>query len=125
MGLSVGSVVVAFSYGGFWTLLPSLIGQLFGMQYFATLYNIYSIAVSSSSLCFSTVLAAKIYDHEASLHPGASGSGCEGPSCYRLTALVMASCAGVGIVAAIVLCINTRKRISPGQEGEVALSAER
>eukprot|EP00927_Polykrikos_kofoidii_P075661 TRINITY_DN7203_c0_g1_i11.p1 TRINITY_DN7203_c0_g1~~TRINITY_DN7203_c0_g1_i11.p1 ORF type:complete len:525 (+),score=60.71 TRINITY_DN7203_c0_g1_i11:36-1577(+) len=103
MMLFLGAVTVGFSYGGFWTLVPSLVAELFGMDCFATLYNIMSISVSAGSLIFSTVLAGQLYDREAKIHPAHSGSGCVGPTCYRLAALVSAGVVCVGILAATVL----------------------
>lgn len=99
--LKYGCVLTGFSYGGFWTLMPSLCLDYFGSKNFATIYNIQSLAVSSSSLVFSTVLASNIYDAEAKVHPAPSGSGCAGPLCYRLTSLIMASSAFVGLLSAL------------------------
>jgi len=108
--LFTGSIVAGFSYGGFWTLMPSLVSELFGTATFATLYNFQSLAVSSSSFVFSTSLAARFYDSEASLHPAPSGSGCAGSTCYRKTSLMMACMCVVGMVAAAVLHGLTRRR---------------
>lgn len=101
--LFAGAVLVGFCYGGFWTLMPSLVLQFFGSKYFATIYNVQSLAVSSASLVCSTLLASKIYDSEAKEHPASSGNGCAGPTCYRLTSLIMAALEFVALLAALKL----------------------
>merc|ERR1711974_6973 len=54
-GLWSGAVLAGFSYGGFWTLGPSMISEIFGTKHFATLYNFMSLAVSLGSLVFSSL----------------------------------------------------------------------
>lgn len=111
--LCSGAVLAGFSYGGFWTLLPSLISELFGTANFATLYNCQALAVSSASLIFSTLLAGKIYDMQASLHPVASRVGCIGPQCFRLTAFVMAAASFAGVFVALAMLGRARRHHGP------------
>ncbi|CAK0850981.1 unnamed protein product [Prorocentrum cordatum] len=108
--LVAGAALAGFSYGGFWTLSPAMLAELFGRRWIATIYNSMSLAVSSASLVFSTVLASHFYDVQSGLHPAGGGAGCTGPTCYRLTHLIMASAAGAGLVSAAVLRDRARRR---------------
>lgn len=108
--LCAGAVVAGFSYGGFWTLMPSLVSELFGTRNFATLYNCQSLAVSCASLTFSTIVASSLYDRQAVQHPTAKGRGCEGSTCYRTISLIMVAACCVGIASAAALHFLDRRR---------------
>lgn len=107
--LFVGGVIAGFSYGGCWTLVPTLVCENFGTESFATLYNVLSLAVSSASLIFSTTMASRLYDEQAKLHPALAG-GCLGPTCYRSAGLIMVAACGVGFVASLLLLQTMRRR---------------
>lgn len=110
--LFVGAIIAGFSYGGFWTLAPSMIADLFGTKNFASLYNIFAIAVSCGSLVFSTILCARLYDWQAQAHPGKTQSDCVGPTCFRWTNLICAGAGVAGLLLAVALHVRV-KRASP------------
>lgn len=106
--LFLGGAIVGFSYGGFWTLNPAILTELFGIRYFASLYNCMSLAVSGGSLIFSTWIASAIYTREAALHPSPYAKhDCAGETCYHHTTLIMAGAACLGVVAAA--CLHWRR----------------
>jgi len=111
-----GGIITGFSYGGFWTLMPTLVVEIFGTSTFATLYNFQSLAVSASSLTFSTFLAGHLYDREAILHPAAAG-GCSGPTCYRTTCLVMVAACAVGFFASLMLLRIMKRHVRSSSAG--------
>mmetsp|Transcript_97312 Transcript_97312/g.175756 ORF Transcript_97312/g.175756 Transcript_97312/m.175756 type:complete len:206 (+) Transcript_97312:3-620(+) len=105
--LFLGGLITGFAYGGFWTLVPSLVAEFFGTKFFASLYNCLSLAISGASLVFSTWLASRLYEGQAASHPGPSG-GCAGSKCYRNTHLLLAASSCLAMLAAAVL--NARRR---------------
>merc|ERR1712194_425072 len=107
--LYLGAMGAGFCYGGFFTLFPSLVGELFGMQHFATIYNVLTLALSSASFLYSTVLASTLYDWQAAIHPAPSGVGCVGSTCYRYTCGIMVGACAVGAGCAIALHALARK----------------
>lgn len=115
--LFIGAVMAIFSYGGYWTLVPSIVADLFDTVFFATIYNCMSLAVSSASLVFSTLLAARLYDAAGQGHPGASGEGCSGATCFRLTHMVMAAAAGTGVLSAWMLHRRMQRARSQAEAG--------
>merc|ERR1712232_1315363 len=108
-GLWSGAILAGFSYGGFWTLSPSMVAELFGTLHFATLYNFLSLAVSSGSLVFSSLIPSELYDWQATSHPATDGKGgCAGASCFRITNFVAIGAVCIGFCAAFLLHIRTR-----------------
>eukprot|EP00405_Crypthecodinium_cohnii_P012565 CAMPEP_0206442562 /NCGR_PEP_ID=MMETSP0324_2-20121206/13890_1 /ASSEMBLY_ACC=CAM_ASM_000836 /TAXON_ID=2866 /ORGANISM="Crypthecodinium cohnii, Strain Seligo" /LENGTH=566 /DNA_ID=CAMNT_0053910417 /DNA_START=39 /DNA_END=1738 /DNA_ORIENTATION=- len=103
-----GGIVAGFAYGGFWTLMPTLVVEIFGGKSFATLYNFMSLAVSSASLIFSTLMAGSLYDQQAKLHPGLKQGSCSGPECYRTTCYIMVGACAVGVAASFILVKKMR-----------------
>lgn len=108
--LFIGGMVAGFSYGGFWTLAPSMVADLFGTKNFASLYTSFTIAVSSGSLIFSTLLCARLYDLEAQSHPAKTQSDCLGPTCFRLTNFICAGAGVVGLAVAVLLHVRVKLR---------------
>merc|ERR1712232_1186210 len=103
-GLWSGAILAGFSYGGFWTLSPSMVGELFGTKHFATLYNFLSLAVSTGSLVFSSLITSRLYDWQAGSHPANDGKGgCAGTTCFRITNFVAIGATGIGFCATCLL----------------------
>ncbi|GLJ25156.1 hypothetical protein SUGI_0481150 [Cryptomeria japonica] len=63
--LYVASVVIGLSFGAQWPVLFAVISELFGLKYYATLYNFGAAASPLGSYLLSVRVAGKLYDKEA------------------------------------------------------------
>jgi len=121
--LYLGVCVGGLSYGAFWSLIPTLTGELFGMKVYASVYSSFAMAVSLGSLLLSTELASSVYDANIlstppsppprsglSLPPSppSVAKTCFGDACYRTTHLVVIGVCGVGTACMVVLYFRTR-----------------
>ena len=102
-------------YGAFWSLLPTLIGDLFGLRAFASTYNAYTPAVSGASLLLSTQLAARVAEaHTPPAPPAPPGAPppppppCYGDGCYQLTHIVVLALCAAGVASCVVLWLRVR-----------------
>ena len=108
-------VCAGVSYGAFWSLVPSLVGELFGLAAFASTYMAYSLATSSASLILSTTIASRVAEaHTPPSPPPPPGAppppppDCYGDECYRLTHLIIIGCCAVGALCVGVVSVRTR-----------------
>ena len=133
MPLLYGGVLLSgLSYGAFWSLLPTLVAELFGVDSFASTYNTFSLAVSLASFVLATHLVAVIYDANTldealpPMPPGASAPSpppcppgaspsppsqplCYGDGCFRVTHLVTPALCACGVATTALLWMRTRR----------------
>ena len=103
------AALVGFSYGCLWGVVPVLILELFGPEHFGTLYTSLAVCPALSSLALATWLAGGVYDRHAV--PPAEGDGppqCTGRVCFRLTFIVCAITACVGVALCVGLQLMAR-----------------
>jgi len=124
------------AYGAVWSLIPSIVGDLFPPQRFATFYNLFALAASGSSLLLSTILATRVYAAHAHAPgevqggftppgaeapvdtgggmvgvggPGGGAAECHGGACYRATHLTVLAVCACGAACALVLAARNRQ----------------
>lgn len=102
--LYIGCLTIGFTYGCFFAVGPAVASEAFGLKYFASIYGSYIFAAACGSFIFSTTLASAVY--EANIE--GDGSDCYGASCYRVTFVVLAACAGVASLLSMVLARNMK-----------------
>lgn len=112
-GLYVGCLTVGFTYGCFFAVGPAVASEAFGLKYFASIYGSYIFAAACGSFIFSTTLASFVY--EANIQ--GDGGDCYGSSCYRVTFLVLAACAGVATLMSMLLARNMKAVYAAKQKG--------
>ena len=122
--LYVAVVIAGVAYGALWALLPTIVGELFGLRAFASTYCGYALATSASTLVLSTFLASRVAEANSTpspsspsppsppLLPGASppagGETCYGDACYRLTHLIVAGLCLIGAISVGLVSLRTR-----------------
>ncbi|KAH7316221.1 hypothetical protein KP509_21G083600 [Ceratopteris richardii] len=128
--LYIASIIEGLSFGAQWPLLFAIISELFGLKYYATLYNVAPLAAPLGSYLMKVRVAGFLYDREAvsqqrQLPPAAvkhfnymatvhaaNSAGehellCLGPSCFRLAFLIMTFITAVGTIIAGWLVLRT------------------
>lgn len=98
--LFLAVIMVGLAYGGFWTLGPSIIADVFGGRNFGMIYSIASMAAACGSYSFSVGLASTLYQRE--IEPG-DGTTCYGHTCFRVTFFILAGLCLAGVVMGLVL----------------------
>eukprot|EP00250_Pteridium_aquilinum_P014825 c22223_g1_i1 orf=332-2272(+) len=125
--LYIASIMVGLCFGAQWPLLFAIISELFGLKYYATLYNVGGVASPLGSYLLNVRVAGYLYDREALrqnaalLLAGAEGAvapapavvhgdlKCMGPQCFRLTFLIMTMVSAFGSLMSCFLVLRTKK----------------
>ncbi|KAI5082590.1 hypothetical protein GOP47_0002333 [Adiantum capillus-veneris] len=130
--LYTASVIEGLSFGAQWPILFAVISELFGLKHYATLYNVAPLAAPLGSYLLKVRVAGFLYDREAAVQAEAAAGGkavalqhwmvsgrvgggskrevvCVGPSCFRLTFLIMTLVSALGTIIAGWLVLRTRK----------------
>lgn len=121
----IGTLLVGLGYGAHWAVVPATASELFGLRNFGALYNFITLANPVGTLVFSSLIASRIYDHEAEkqahggrhLNIGSFVSPvanvgeqlkCEGSICFFLTSTIMAGFCIVAAGLCMILVFRTR-----------------
>ncbi|CAK9134300.1 unnamed protein product [Ilex paraguariensis] len=98
--LYAATALLGICYGVQFSIMVPTASELFGLKNFGIIFNFMSIGNPVGAYLFSGLLAGYIYDNEAAKQQAES---CLGPSCFRLTFLVLAGLCGVGAILSIFL----------------------
>lgn len=102
--LYVGSVLVGICYGSQWSLMPTIVSEIFGVVHLGTIFNAITVASPLGSYVLSVRVVGYIYDKEASVQ----GNPCTGTHCFMLSFLIMAATTLLGSFVALGLFLRTR-----------------
>lgn len=105
-GLYIGLLLAGIIYGGFWTTVPMIMAELFGLKHLGANYKIMCFAEAIGYLLIGRLLAAHIYEK----HAPAGSTTCLGQQCFRETFLIAAELCATGALASTVLWYRTPPR---------------
>ncbi|XP_062016181.1 protein NUCLEAR FUSION DEFECTIVE 4-like [Rosa rugosa] len=113
----MASVMIGVSFGAQLTLLFTIISELFGLKYYATLFNCGQLASPLGSYILNVRVTGMLYDREALkvlAKKGMTRSSvkelvCIGSQCYRLSFTILAGITFFGALISLVLVIRTRE----------------
>ncbi|OIW12944.1 hypothetical protein TanjilG_15864 [Lupinus angustifolius] len=116
-GLYVASVIIGFCFGAQWPLLFAIISELFGLKYYATLYNFGSVASPLGLYVLNVKITGHLYDKEAKEQLAALGIqrkegqelNCVGVNCFRLSFIIITAATLFGAIVSLILVARTRK----------------
>lgn len=103
--LYVACLWTGFSFGGFFSLSPCLVGDLFGTKAFGAILTTTSVASAIGGFAFSATMAPAIY---AANTPHGDGNTCVGPRCFRDTFLILAGACAVAVAAGVWMILRTK-----------------
>ncbi|XP_072991131.1 protein NUCLEAR FUSION DEFECTIVE 4-like [Typha latifolia] len=110
--LYASTALLGICYGVQFSVMVPTASELFGLKHFGLIYNFMLLGNPLGALLFSGILAGYVYDAEAAKqHPGFmdnSTTSCLGPSCFRLTFLVLAGVCSLGTLLSIILTVRIR-----------------
>ncbi|XP_050109650.1 protein NUCLEAR FUSION DEFECTIVE 4-like isoform X1 [Malus sylvestris] len=107
----VASVVIGVSFGAQLTLLFTIISELFGLKYYATLLNCGQLASPLGSYILNVKVTGMLYDREALNQLAKKGLTrasvkeltCLGSQCYRLSFCILAGITFFGALVSLIL----------------------
>ncbi|XP_057427269.1 uncharacterized protein LOC130720619 [Lotus japonicus] len=116
-GLYVASVIIGFCFGAQWPLLFAIISELFGLKYYATLYNFGSAASPLGLYVLNVKITGHLYDKEAKKQLAALGLqrkeghelNCVGVDCFKLSFIIITAATFFGALVSLILVARTRK----------------
>ncbi|XP_074305810.1 putative transporter MCH1 [Silene latifolia] len=112
-GLYISSVIIGFCFGAEWTYLYAIISELFGLKYYATLYNYGSLAAPLGSYIFNVRVAGHLYDkvRESQLKalgitrgPG-QALNCNGVKCFQLSYIIITAATFFSAIVSLISCL--------------------
>ncbi|XP_027064869.1 protein NUCLEAR FUSION DEFECTIVE 4-like [Coffea arabica] len=114
--LYLASLIVGFCFGAQWTLIFSIVSELFGLKYYSTLISIAAGATPLGNYVLNVRVAGHLYDMEALNQMTAKGLTrkegegltCSGVECYKLSFLIVTAATFFGSVLSLVLSYRTR-----------------
>ncbi|XP_045807194.1 uncharacterized protein LOC123899961 [Trifolium pratense] len=116
-GLYIASVIIGFCFGAQWPLLFAIISELFGLKYYATLYNLGSVTSPLGLYVLNVRVTGHLYDKEGTKQLEALGLkrkegqqlNCVGVNCFKLSFIIIAAATFFGAVISLLLVARTRK----------------
>lgn len=113
----LASLLLGFSFGAQQTLLFTIVSELFGLKYYATLFNCAQLSSPLGSFVLNVRMVGELYDKEALKQLAAKGMTrsmvkeltCIGKQCYRLSFSILAATNTFGSIVILVLVLRTRK----------------
>ncbi|KDP43974.1 hypothetical protein JCGZ_05441 [Jatropha curcas] len=113
----IASVIIGFSFGALYVLFYAIISELFGLKYYATLFNCGLLASPLGSYILNVKVTGTLYDNEALRQLKKKGLDrssvqelvCIGVECYRKPFIVLCSVALFGALVSFILVARTRK----------------
>ncbi|KAJ0963161.1 hypothetical protein J5N97_028283 [Dioscorea zingiberensis] len=105
--LYLASVIMGFCLGAQMPLIFSIISELFGLKYFATLYNIGNLASPLASYILNVRIAGHLYDRETAKQNKGTTT-CIGVDCFKLSFLIIAALTMLGALVLLFLVWRTK-----------------
>lgn len=115
--LALGSACVGLAYGAFWSLIPCIVSEVFGLRQFPATYKAIVSIVPIGAFLLSAKVVGYIYDREVTAYhnqfPNRQWSTedintCYGWRCFGFSLVFLASVSVVGVFVALVLAWRTR-----------------
>eukprot|EP00911_Craspedida_sp_UC1_P000966 UC1_evm1s722 len=106
-GVYAGIFFGAAAYGGHWTLIPMVFGELWGLKHVAANYKTCAVAEAAGFLLLGRLLTSYIYEENIAV---GGGKTCIGQDCFKTTFWVGTGLAASGILASVALYRRTRGR---------------
>ncbi|XP_024544900.1 protein NUCLEAR FUSION DEFECTIVE 4 isoform X2 [Selaginella moellendorffii] len=124
--LFIGSALTGLSYGAYWTLIPAILSEVFGVQNFTVLYKLVSLGPPLGSYILSAKVMGSLYDEEAALYRQKSGgasvpaggddlNNCYGSKCFGFGLVALSLVSLVGAAASFLLFLGTKRAYHKNQ----------
>mmetsp|Transcript_10309 Transcript_10309/g.20263 ORF Transcript_10309/g.20263 Transcript_10309/m.20263 type:complete len:582 (-) Transcript_10309:51-1796(-) len=89
--LPLAAILGGMSYGASWTLDPTILADICGVEYFGMLYALVGFAPTFGSIIFSNILSTYVYEHHATENPVTHQDECFGNQCFGLAHWITAA----------------------------------
>ena len=120
----IGFCLAGLSYGGMQAVFPAVVGDLFGLRFFASNYMWMMFAPSIGSLGFSTILASQVYESHQTRNIETNEVECIGSECYRTTHIVVSVSSLMAFFCGLWLNRRIRARIVQRHSTRLSIKSE-
>lgn len=103
--LYISTALLGICFGAQFSVMVPTASELFGLKHFGIIYNFMVLGNPIGAILFSALLASYVYDAEAAKQ---QSSTCLGPSCFRLTFLVLSGVCGLGTILSVILTVRLK-----------------
>lgn len=101
------SLLSGLTFGGHWSMLPSLASELFGLSSFASIYSVLQLFPGLGAYVLGSYVGER-YDAVGKGHGDQTGD-CVGADCFAGAFRTITVLSGIGVVGAVVLYRRTRR----------------
>jgi len=98
-----GVLVAGLGYGMLWSLVPTLVFDLFEPVVFGMMYSTITSSAAASSALFSVLVTGLVYDAASD-----GEEDCTGRDCFFVTFLTLAGCTCLALLSALALVVHTK-----------------
>jgi len=103
-----GVILTGLGYGGSWALIPTIISELFGPEYFGSNFGVVGLAPALGSFVFSTVLSSRLYNLHLTEQQIKEGVPCMGKQCFQGSFFITFFIALTGLISGYIFVRRTR-----------------
>lgn len=114
--LYIASIIIGLCFGAQWPVMYAVISEIFGLKYYATLYNFGAVASPLGSYLLSVRVVGHMYDQETRKQctalgtcSSASGITCTGHKCFQVSFIIMTVVTLFGAMISFILVLRTRQ----------------
>jgi MFS family permease len=107
VALKIATILIASSYGAFWTGYNFVMNTFFGDTYHGSNFGFLSMGAGIGSIVMN-IIAGKIYDSQVDHNNG--NHKCYGTSCYLFTFILAAGFVVLAMVMIVVLAVRERRQ---------------
>ncbi|GBG85457.1 hypothetical protein CBR_g40099 [Chara braunii] len=118
--LLTGSILVGLSFGAYWSLVPAVASDLFGLEHFGAVYKAVASALPFGALILSAKITGSLYDQEVVHYCKSLGGDvgiakcmeehtCYGHACFAKALVILGGVCIASISAAALLTWRTQK----------------
>lgn len=113
--LCVASIIIGFCLGAQTLLVTTIASDIFGLKYYAWIFNFLVMAIPIGTYIFNSVVTGKLYDRVAMDQLYAKGLtrkegedlNCYGVECYRLAFIIITGFSLFGCLVSFILVLRT------------------
>ena len=113
-GLYFASIIIGFCAGAQWSVLFTVISEIFGLKYLPRLYSLGALASPIGAYVLNVRVAGHLYDKEAKRQMAGLGDdnndlNCSGVECFKLAFIIITAATLFGSLVSLILVIRTRE----------------
>jgi len=106
-GLYAAALIIGFCFGAQWTVLFTIVSEVFGLRHFSALCNWATLATPVGCYVLNVLVTGHLYDTEVR-RQARPDQNCIGVRCFQESFFIIAGVAVLGAFVSVLLVLRTR-----------------